>query len=107
MTVDNREEALDVLACEYEQRPKGAPSFDNLRDAVRGVRREENALVIEYDAARAAAVEALAAAERLCCSTIGFEVRQTPVLTLRICARPAQLDVFESFLTSQPHDSDR
>ena len=45
------------------------------------------------------AVEQLAA-ERLCCPTIGFEVIRAGAPTLRIQATPAQLDVFESFLTT-------
>src|SRR5688572_30494039 len=98
MTGDSLDEELDILACEYEKRPRNAPSFDDLQDAVRNVRREDGVLVIEYDPARAAAVEELVAAERLCCATIGFELTDAPVFALRIQARPAQLDVFEGFL---------
>lgn len=100
MTQDAVDEDLIVLACEYEKRPRGAPSFDELQSAVRGVHREDGVLVVEYDPARAVAVQELAAAERLCCAAISFEVTGTPNLALRIRARPAQLDVFEAFLTS-------
>jgi hypothetical protein len=94
------DDELDVLACEYEKRPKGAPSFDDLQHAVRQVRREDGVLAVEYDPAVATAVEELAAAEQLCCPTIGFAVTPAPVPTLRITARPGQLDIFEQFLTS-------
>jgi hypothetical protein len=94
------DEDQDILVCEFAKRPKGAPSFDDLRAAVRQVRREAGVLAIEYDPAVATAVEQLAAAERLCCPTVGFEVTHTPVPTLRIRATPVQLEIFEQFLTS-------
>ena len=100
MTTDLSDDTLDVLACEYEQRPKGAPSFSDLQPAIRQVRREDGALLVEFDPASASAVEELAAAEQLCCPTIGFDVSHTPAPTLRITATPAQLDIFEQFLTS-------
>ncbi len=102
MTTDTRftDESQDVLVCEFQKRPKGAPSFDDLHDAIRQVRREDGVLAVEYDPAVARAVEELAAAERLCCPTVGFEVAQTPVPTLRIRATPGQLALFEQFLTS-------
>src|SRR3712207_15904 len=46
-------EALDILACDYQMRPKGAPSFFDLEGSVRGVRREDGALVIDFDPAAA------------------------------------------------------
>ena len=100
MTTDLSDDTLDVLACEYEQRPKGAPSFADLQAAIRRVQREDGALVVEFDPATAGAVEELATAERRCCPTIGFDVIHTPAPTLRIIATPAQLDVFEQFLTN-------
>lgn len=90
----------DVLACAYAERPKGAPSFFDLQGAVRRIIRQPDGLVVEYEPSCAAAVEELAAAERRCCSTIGFDVVHTPAPTLRIRATPAQLDIFEQFLTS-------
>ena len=100
MTTDLSDDTLDVLACEYEMRPKGAPSFSDLQAAIRRVRREDGVLTVEFDPATAVAVEELAAAERRCCPAIGFDVTHTPTPTLRITATPAQLDIFEQFLTS-------
>ena len=100
MTTDLSDDTLDVLACAYEQRPKGAPSFFDLQPAIRRVQREEDALVVEFDPATGAAVEELAAAERRCCPTIGFDVNHAPAPTLRITATPAQLTIFDQFLTS-------
>lgn len=102
MTTDTNftDEDQDVLVCDFQKRPKGAPSFDDLHDAVRQVRREDGVLVVEYDPDVATAVEELAAAERLCCPAIGFEVTQSPVPTLRIRATPGRLEIFELFLSS-------
>ncbi len=100
MTTERIDDALDILACEFDKRPKGAPGFDDLSHAVSDVRREDATLTVTYDPAVAAAVEELAAAERLCCPTIDFDVTREPAPTLRIRATPAQLDIFEEFLTS-------
>jgi hypothetical protein len=94
------DDPLDVLACAYAERPRGAPSFFDLQGAVRRTVRQPDALLVEYEPSSAAAVEELAAAERLCCPTIGFDVAHTPAPTLRIRATPAQLDIFEQFLAS-------
>ncbi len=91
-------EALDILACDCQLRPKGAPSFFDLEDAVRGVRREDGALLIDFDAAAAEHVAALVDAERQCCASIGWELQTAPTLRLRISATAPQLDVFEGFL---------
>ena len=96
---DGTADTLDILACEYEKRPKGAPSFFDLQPAVRGAHRADASLAVAFDPAAAAAVTELVAAERLCCPGIGWELTQGPVVRLRIQATPAQLDVFEQFLT--------
>lgn len=102
MTTEFTDDALDVLACAFDKRPKGAPSFDDLQHAVRAVRRDHGALVVVYDPSVAAAVEQLAEAERQCCPTIGFDLTHTSAPTLYIRATPAQLDIFEAFLAPGP-----
>jgi hypothetical protein len=99
MTPDLTDDTLDELAREYDKRPKGAPSFFDLQTAIRRVRREDGALVVDFDLATGAAVEELAAAERRCCPTIGFAVTHTPAPTLRITATAAELDIFQHFRT--------
>lgn len=94
------DDTLDVLACEYQKRPRGAPSFFDLQPSIREVQREPHSLVITFEPDAASNVEALAAAERLCCTTIGFDVTRDPAPTLRISATDAQLEVFEQFLTT-------
>ena len=100
-TPDDMADTLDILACEYEKRPKGAPSFFDLQPAIRGVHRSGSILAMEFDPAAASAVAELVAAERLCCPGIGWELTRGPVLRLRIQATPAQLDVFEQFLPAE------
>ena len=90
----------DVLICEYEHRPRGAPSFIDLGDAITAVAREDGALRVAFDPVQRAAVEQLAAAERLCCPTIGFEVSAPPDLTLTIRATPGKLATLEQMLTT-------
>jgi len=94
------DDVLDVLACDWQQRPKGAPSFFDLQGAVQDVRREPEALVIRFDPAHAAEVEALVAAERQCCTSIGWQLESGAALELRISGTEAQLDIFQSFLTT-------
>jgi hypothetical protein len=91
-------DALAVLACDYAARPQGAPSFFDLEDAIRAVRREPDALVLDFDPTRREAVEQLVAAERLCCTEIGWELETAPALRLHIRAADDQLAVFEGFL---------
>ncbi len=99
--IESHAEALAVLSCEIDQRPKDAPSFFDLEHAVRDVRRVDGAIVVDFDPAEAERVAALVAAERLCCTDIGWDLEHTPALRLRISAAPAQLDVFEGFLPMQ------
>lgn len=95
------QEGLKTLACEWEKRPKEAPSFFDLLGSRRGVRREGPALVVEYDSAAADAVEALMEAERLCCPHIGWELERGPALRLRVSASEAQLEVMEQCLSAR------
>jgi hypothetical protein len=100
---------LETLACEIGARPAGVPHFGDVAGAVRAVRREADALVVdyEYDPALATTLEAIVAAERACCPEIGWRLEspdvpagvpsgppaQGPaVLRLRVAASAAQLD---------------
>ena len=96
MTLEH--ETLDTVACEFDKRPKDAPSFFDLADAIRGVRRDTGWLVVEFDAAAVDQVEALVAAERACCPGIGWELTRGPAVRLRVVATEPQLDIVEGFL---------
>lgn len=100
MDTNELDDALNVLACEYDKRPKGAPSFFDLQQSIQTVRREGESLRVDFDPAASAAVEQLIEAERLCCTDIGWDLQQSPALTLTIRATPAQLAIFEQFLTA-------
>ncbi|MGD9894236.1 MAG: hypothetical protein AB7R89_20915 [Dehalococcoidia bacterium] len=100
MKADERDDALNILACEIDKRPKGAPSFFDLQPSIQAVHRDKEGLRIDFDPAAAPAVQQLVEAERLCCADIGWSLRQSPALTLTIRAPPAQLDIFVQFLTT-------
>ena len=100
MKADELDTALDVLACEYDKRPKGAPSFFDLQPSIQAARREGDVLRIDFDPAAMLDVRQLVEAERLCCADIGWELQQSPSLTLTIRASPAQLAIFEQVLTA-------
>ncbi|RIK44984.1 MAG: hypothetical protein DCC57_16985, partial [Chloroflexi bacterium] len=90
--------ADDVLVCEYEQRPRGAPSFIDLQHAIRDVGRDDNALRVVFDPQQRGSVEQLAAAEQLCCPTMRFELSPPPEAILSIHGRPGQLATLQQML---------
>jgi hypothetical protein len=99
--------ALEVLVCDLEARPQEAPHFGNVAGAVRAVRREPGALVVDFDPTAAHALASIVEAERLCCPEIGWHLerpdldpRGAPggVVRLRVEASPAQLDVMRLLL---------
>lgn len=104
-------EVLEAMACDIGARPTGAPHFDDVAGAVRAVRREPGALVVDYDPAASEALEAVVTAERLCCAAIGWHLeRPIPatgsasgaVVRLLIEASPAQLDVVRLLFEPAP-----
>lgn len=92
-------DVLEVLACEIDVRPKDAPTFEDLAPHLRSVQRIEGAIVVHFDDAAADNVEALASAERLCCSGLTWDVQRDQGLRLRIGASPTQLDTLQEMLT--------
>ncbi len=67
---DLQSKALDVLACDWQARPRGAPGIAEIAPSVQDVRREGQALVVSFDANAAGDVEAFVSAEQQCCSTL-------------------------------------
>ena len=96
----SEQDGLDVLACDYRARPRGAASVFDVAPAVRSVRREPDALVIEFAPEASPAVAEFVAAERLCCREIGWELSDGVAPTLRIRATPGQLDVLAELFSS-------
>jgi hypothetical protein len=66
--------ALETLACDLSARPGSAPHFSAVEHAVRSVQRVQHTLVVDYDPAVAATLEAIVAAERLCCPELGWQL---------------------------------
>lgn len=92
-------ELIEVLACEFDARPRGAPSFDDLAPHIIAVRRDARAVTIDYAPEAHDGMTQLVAAERLCCPGIGWRLDET-ASRLHITATPAQLDALEQMLTT-------
>jgi hypothetical protein len=88
---------LETLACDIGLRPRGAPGFHDVAEAVRTVRRNDDELVVEYEPAAAGQLAELVAAERLCCASIDWRLEGA---TLRVRATPAQLDAVAEVVRS-------
>ncbi len=97
----NEQDVLDVLVCDFQARPRGAASVFDVAPAVRGVRREAGALLIDFAPDAASAVAEYVDAERQCCRQIGWELSTEPAPLLRIAGTSAQLDVLEELFTAE------
>ncbi len=95
----NADDLLDILACDIEARPGDAPGIE-IGQYARAIKRTDGEVVIDFDPAAVASVEASAAAERVCCSSITWRVEQAPSLRLRIGASSEQLDVIEKMFAA-------
>jgi hypothetical protein len=95
-------ETLDTLACELDRRPKNAPTIADLVASVRSLRREADTLIVEFEPTVADLVAAVVAAERQCCSTIGWHLDTDRPVQLRITARPMQLTTLEKLFSPLP-----
>jgi hypothetical protein len=89
-------EVIDTLVCELGRRPPGAPTIEQVIGSVTALRRDEESLLVTFDPAAVDVVQAVVEAERLCCSTIGWQVDTTHGVELRIVATPLQLDALEA-----------
>jgi hypothetical protein len=91
----------DVLVCEFSKRPRGAPTVFDVLPSVRGVERHVGSLDISFDPGAAATVKEYVAAERLCCSTLRWDLQLAPELRLSVAGTPGRLDQL-ALLYSQP-----
>jgi len=92
MTARRDEDPIEILACEIDQRP-AAPGPQELARFVHSASLGAEALVLGLDEAGRNVAEAFVAAERLCCSSIGWSLERAPSLALRITAAAPQLKV--------------
>jgi hypothetical protein len=88
-------DAIELLACDIAARPRSAPLPDVLAQNMRKLERANGALTITFAKEASDDVEAFAAAERVCCSGIAWDLRRKP-LRLTITAAAAQLDAIET-----------
>lgn len=88
-------EAIELLACDIAARPRSAPLPDVLALSMRDLARNDGVLTITFAEEASDDVAAFAAAERVCCSGIAWDVGHKP-LRLTITAAAAQLDAIET-----------
>jgi thiol-disulfide isomerase/thioredoxin len=99
---------LATLACDLGARPAGAPHFGAVAGAVRAVRREPGALVVDYAPEAEETLAAIVAAERACCADLGWHLERASAgagdagdgVRLRVEASPAQLDALTPVFTT-------
>lgn len=100
MTEDATFLPLDVLACEIEARPKGAPGIADVAVGVLSVERERETLLVSFDPAMTAAIEAFVAAEQRCCASLSWRLDTSGGATrLSVVAQPQQIDLLEQLFT--------
>jgi hypothetical protein len=94
-------DALAVLACEIDRRPRGAPDIEAVADSIVDVRRDgERALAVSFRPEAFSDVEAFVAAERRCCPALSWTLdRSDGAVRLIITAQPRQIDVLERLFT--------
>jgi hypothetical protein len=97
------EDVLQVIGCELDKRPP-APGIDDLAPLIAKVSRFSSELAVEFPAHALATVEAFAAAERHCCSNIGWQVDTGSMVTLRITADELTLDAISQMFPTNHID---
>lgn len=99
------EDLLDVIGCEIDERPTGAPGIDELAPFVRSVERVAGAVTVAFAPDARESLLAFVEAERQCCAGIGWSVQETPGLALRIEAGEPALDVINALFNQRHIDS--
>jgi hypothetical protein len=92
-----RDELIEVLACQIEERPE-APGPDALAPFITGASLDSSALVLAIDPAGREVAEKFVAAEQVCCSTIGWSLEHDSGIRLRITAAKPQLDILAGLI---------
>src|SRR5438874_2541767 len=95
------DDALDVLACDFRARPRGAPTVFAVLPVIRELERAADTLTVVFTPDAAELVTAYVEAERLCCADIRWELHTEPLLRLHITAKPGQLDILEQLFTDR------
>ena len=100
MTSDDLRQSLAVLACNLEERPRGAPRILDVASAIQQVTRDEGALIVSFAATVTRELEAFVVAEQQCCAELSWNLEQVGAQTrLRVVATAEQLDQLEMLFT--------
>ncbi|MEO6397021.1 MAG: hypothetical protein ABIP13_00995 [Tepidiformaceae bacterium] len=92
-------DTLELLACDVDSRP-AAPLTDELLPFLTSVSRTTETIVVTYDRAAADLFAAFAAAESVCCASLGWSVDET-ASTLTVTASPTQLDALQEVFATK------
>jgi hypothetical protein len=88
--------ALEVLDCNTEARPAAAPAIGKIARLAQSVERKDGALVVAFDSSTASDVEPFADAERSCCATLAWDIREhAEGIELSVRGTSEQLDLLE------------
>lgn len=93
------EDILEVVGCDIDQRPT-APGIDGLQEHIRGIVRTPGVLTITFAPEAVETVEAFAAAERVCCTGITWDVQHEPETTLKISTNDTALDALQQIINT-------
>jgi hypothetical protein len=91
------DDLIEVLACEIDTRP-AAPGPEELAPFVQSAYCSHTTITIDLAEAGRETAEAFVAAERICCSNIGWQLQEAPRLRLRITAEPQQLAALKALI---------
>ena len=83
-------EAIEVLACQIDSRPRDAPGPDELAPHVLSVTRYDGNVRVRFASEAAPIVEAFATAERVCCAGLSWTVEHGQETVLTIEGTPEQ-----------------
>lgn len=101
------DQSIEAPGCQWDKRPKGAPSFHDVAGSMRELRRQGDALVVEYDLVAAPAIRELMEAERLCCPHVRWDLKVQPVLELTMVANESWLNLMQESLAMEQGDAGR
>ncbi len=92
--MDLDKNTLTVLACDISVRPAANAGIDDLLNHVLSVRMTSNKLTVEFDIAGTAALLSFVEAERMCCTTLTWNIVESAAsVQLNVEGTPDQLGV--------------
>jgi hypothetical protein len=98
-------DTLQVIGCEIEARPAGAPDTADLAPFVRGVERSASTVTVRFAEGARQILPAFVEAERRCCAGISWRIDESAGLTLVIEAEAGALSAIETLFATQHIDT--